>query len=162
MSSVRSYPVFTLFDAFWKTAFGTSANDFVYKQGETFLSNPEQVLALCIGYLVIIFGGQKLMKSYKPIQFTFLFQIHNVFLTFVSGLLLALFVEELYYINREIGPLKTLCSAQAYTSRMDLFYYLNYLTKYYEFVDTFFLVMKKKDLRKLSEYYHIININCFI
>jgi fatty acid elongase 3 len=47
-----------------------------------------------------------------------------------------------------------MCSKEAYTSRLELFYYLNYIFKLWEFIDTVFLVLKKRPLEFLHVYHH--------
>ena len=37
---------------------------------------------------------------------------------------------------------------------LHLFYYLNYLLKYYEFIDTYIIILKKKNVIFLHWYHH--------
>lgn len=104
----------------------------------------------CITYFTIIFGGRALMTNSKPLPCKFFFQIHNVLLTFVSGALLALLFEQLFPQLYRHGLYYTICSEKAWTPQLELIYYLNYLVKWWELVDTGFLVIKKKKLGKFS------------
>lgn len=76
------------------------------------------------------------------------FIIHNVLLTLVSGVLLVLMVEQIFPIIRRDGILAAVCAESSWTQPLELLYYLNYLVKYWELIDTIFLVLKKKKLGK--------------
>lgn len=102
----------------------------------------------CIAYFTIIFGGRALMTNSKPLPCKIFFQIHNILLTLVSGALLVLLFEQLLPQLYHHGLYYTICSEKAWTSQLELIYYLNYLVKWWELVDTGFLVIKKKKLGK--------------
>jgi hypothetical protein len=71
-----------------------------------------------------------------------------VLLTIVSGVLWLLLAEQLFPQLYCHGIYYTLCSEKAWTPQLELIYYLNYLIKWWELVDTGFLVIKKKKLGK--------------
>jgi fatty acid elongase 2/fatty acid elongase 3 len=96
----------------------------------------------------VIFGGQFLLQNASPMKCKTLNQIHNLFLTVISFVLLGLTIEQLFPKLFRHGLYYTICSEQAWTQELELLYYLNYLVKYYELVDTVFLVLKKKKLGK--------------
>ncbi|KAJ1967415.1 Fatty acyl-CoA elongase/Polyunsaturated fatty acid specific elongation enzyme [Dimargaris xerosporica] len=158
------FPVY-LYDYFakgYEAASGVPAASFKYVRGVTPLSTNFEAFSLMVVYLTVIFGGQWLMKNFKPIRANLLFQIHNFFLTVVSLGLLLLFIEQVYPMYRAHGLLFTICSDDAWTQKLELLYYLNYLTKYYELVDTVFLVLRKKKLEFLHYYHHSLTmILCF-
>ncbi|KIJ17998.1 hypothetical protein PAXINDRAFT_167327 [Paxillus involutus ATCC 200175] len=54
----------------------------------------------------------------------------------------------------KIGTYGSLCVPEAYTNRLELYMMLNYYFKYYEFIDTIFLALKKKPLSFLHVYHH--------
>lgn len=101
-----------------------------------------------ITYFVVIFGGRFLLTNASPVKAKLLFQLHNAFLTIVSFVLLVLLVEQLIPKLVNKGLYYTICSEEAWTQELELLYYLNYLVKYYELIDTVFLVVKKKKLGK--------------
>ena len=74
--------------------------------------------------------------------------IHNFYLTAISGLLLAAFVQQLVPGVWQTGLYDGICGATGWTQPLLVLYYLNYLTKYLELIDTVFLVLKKKPLSK--------------
>ncbi|UZJ53956.1 hypothetical protein CBS101457_003276 [Exobasidium rhododendri] len=82
------------------------------------------------------------------------FLIHNILLSAGSGLLLALMLEEVYPIWRRNGAFYSICGEGAWTMRLETFYIINYYIKYWELVDTLFLVLKEKPLAFLHVYHH--------
>ncbi|KAG0183398.1 hypothetical protein DFQ29_005774 [Apophysomyces sp. BC1021] len=90
------------------------------------------------------------MRNTPPFTCKTLFQIHNVLLTAVSGILLALLVEQVFPQLVRHGLYYSVCSQDAWTSKHELLYYLNYLVKYWELADTVFLVLKKKKLGNMT------------
>lgn len=125
---------------------GTPADSFVFKEGVTPLSTQSEVAMWTVSYLVIIFGGRQIMKTQEAFKLKTLFIIHNFLLTITSGALLLLFIENLVPILARHGLFYSVCDDGAWTQRLELLYYLNYLVKYWELADTVFLVLKKKPL----------------
>ncbi|KAI7899485.1 GNS1/SUR4 family-domain-containing protein [Cokeromyces recurvatus] len=146
--------LFDYFNQFYTKAVGQSAKDFRFVEGVTPLSTLNEVIIGCITYFIVIFGGQYLLKNASPVKCKFLFQLHNAFLTVISFVLLVLLVEQLLPKLVKHGLYYTICSEEAYTQELELLYYLNYLVKYYELLDTVFLVIKKKKLEFLHYFHH--------
>ncbi|KAI8887627.1 GNS1/SUR4 membrane protein [Backusella circina FSU 941] len=151
-----------LYDYFataYQVVVGKSPDEFVFVQGKTPLSTLPEVTRIvmigCVTYFTVIFGGRFLMNSVsKPLPCKFAFQIHNILLTLVSGALLALLFEQLFPQLYRHGFYYTICSVDAWTQKHELLYYLNYLVKWWELVDTVFLVIKKKKLEFLHYFHH--------
>uniref|UniRef100_A0A060T138 Elongation of fatty acids protein n=1 Tax=Blastobotrys adeninivorans TaxID=409370 RepID=A0A060T138_BLAAD len=143
--------LYGLFDALtngWATRF-----QFAQDSGIPFSSRWE-VAAAIVTYYVVIFGGREVLKSAPVIRLNFLFQVHNLILTLLSLGLLLLLVEQLIPIIVRHGVLYAICDAGSWTQPIVTVYYLNYLTKYYELLDTVFLVLRKKPLTFLHTYHH--------
>ena len=84
-----------LIDVAWTKVVGYSPMDFKFEQGVTPISTFRAAVAVIIAYYSVIFGGRMVMKSYNPAQLQLMFQFHNLFLSVLSGTLLALFIEQL-------------------------------------------------------------------
>ncbi|KAN0061347.1 Fatty acyl-CoA elongase/Polyunsaturated fatty acid specific elongation enzyme [Thecaphora frezii] len=127
-----------------------------WEAGKTPLSTLPGLVAAIMTYLAVIFGGRELMKN-RPaftssIKIPFL--IHNLALTFGSGLLLVLMLEEIVPIWRRNGFYYAICGEGAWTMKLETFYIINYYFKFWELIDTVFLVLKKKPLAFLHVYHH--------
>ncbi|KAJ9085479.1 Fatty acyl-CoA elongase/Polyunsaturated fatty acid specific elongation enzyme [Entomophthora muscae] len=150
------------FESGYQKMMGSPASEFRFVPGVTFMSTYREVLLACVGYLVLVFGGQLLMKSRKPIQLANLFRIHNAFLTVLSFGLWVLLLENTIPLVFKEGPFNAVCSPNSFTQQLELLYYINYLTKFYELLDTCFLVLRKKSLKFLHWYHHSMTaLLCF-
>ncbi|ORZ35352.1 GNS1/SUR4 family-domain-containing protein [Catenaria anguillulae PL171] len=132
--------------------------DFVGSPLESFdfakapLSSPEVVYSLAAAYLVVIFP-----------YFRIPFLIHNLFLSFASFVLFVAYAENVAPIILRHGLVHAMCHPDAFTRELVVLYYLNYLTKYYEWVDTVFLVLNGSRLEFLHWYHHVATmVLCFI
>jgi len=144
----------SLLDKAWTPLMGYSANEFDFVPGETPLSTFREA-AIFIGlYYLVIFGGRELMRNREPFKLANLFIIHNLYLTVISGALLVLYLEQLIPSLWNYGFYNNICGSPGWTQPLVLLYYLNYLTKYLEFLDTVFLFLKKKPLTFLHTYHH--------
>ncbi|EOD52647.1 putative fatty acid elongase protein [Neofusicoccum parvum UCRNP2] len=120
---------------------------FQFRPGTTPMGTlKESAIGIAV-YYVAVFGGAELMKNRKPYDLKFAFKLHNLFLTVGSAGLLGLFLKEIVPTVREQGIYDSVCRKDAgWTQPLLALYYINYLFKYLEFVDTMFLVLKKKPL----------------
>ncbi|KAK3685533.1 fatty acid elongase [Podospora appendiculata] len=149
---VHLWPIFS--KAFELVA-GYPAEDFKFVPGETPLSTLKQTSVFIVIYYTIIFGGRELMRDREPFKLRTLFLIHNFYLTAISAILLALFTEQLLGTVVRRGIFFAICEAEGgWTQPLVVLYYLNYLTKYLELLDTCFLFLKKKPLTFLHCYHH--------
>ncbi|KAJ1912320.1 Fatty acyl-CoA elongase/Polyunsaturated fatty acid specific elongation enzyme [Mycoemilia scoparia] len=140
--------------------FGIIPNQWKWQPGETWLSTWNIVMAGTVGYLALVFGGRYLMDSSqsRPIKNRTIDSIHNAFLSLFSALLLVLYIEELYPVIKVHGFFPSLCHPDAWSPRIVYMHYLFYLSKWYEFLDTIFLVLKKKPLQFLHVYHHAMTM----
>ncbi|EZF27324.1 hypothetical protein H112_00681 [Trichophyton rubrum D6] len=149
---VRLWPIF---DSVYTSIMGYSADDFRFVINETPMSTLKATTIALISYYVIIFGGRELMRSRPAMKLNGLFMVHNFILTVVSFLLLVLYIEQLLPTLVRKGTFHAICHYEGgWTKPLVLLYYLTYLTKYLELLDTVFLVLKKKPLTFLHTYHH--------
>ncbi|KAF9127576.1 hypothetical protein BGW39_005777 [Mortierella sp. 14UC] len=142
---------------------GKPIDSFVFQEGVTPLSTQYEVAMWTVTYFIVIFGGRQIMKSQEAFKLKPFFILHNFLLTIASGALLLLFIENLVPILARHGLFYAICDQGAWTQRLELLYYLNYLVKYWELADTVFLVLKKKPLEFLHYFHHSMTmILCFV
>ena len=158
VDALKSVPIPTLerpfgmelwpvFEKIWMTVRTFPPQNFRFVAGSTPMSTLKETATALIVYYIVVFGGRELMKRREPFTLAPLFKAHNLFLTVLSGGLLALFIEQLLPTVVNHGVFYAICDADGgWTHRLVTLYYLNYVTKYIELIDTVFLVLKKKPL----------------
>lgn len=144
----------SVFDKLWTTVVGYPAKNFRFTEGSTPMSTLKETLLTISLYYVVIFGGRELMRNREAFKLNTLFIIHNFYLTAISGGLLVLFAQQLIPSLWNNGLYDNICGTSGWTQPLVVLYYLNYLTKYLELLDTVFLVLKKKPLTFLHTYHH--------
>ncbi|PYI06014.1 GNS1/SUR4 membrane protein [Aspergillus sclerotiicarbonarius CBS 121057] len=144
-----------IFDKAFEMVVGYPASEFRFEEGVTPMSTFKQTAVALVAYYVIVFGGREFMKNRPAMKLNTLFMIHNLYLTLISGTLLALFIEQLIPTLWRRGIFFAICEHDGgWTQPLIVLYYLNYLTKYLELLDTVFLFLKKKPLTFLHTYHH--------
>ncbi|KAL7821136.1 fatty acid elongase-like protein [Trichoderma gracile] len=144
-----------LFSKAFEYVAGYPAEEFDFVVGKTPMSTLRDTSIFVAIYYLVIFGGRELMRNREPFKLKTLFLIHNFVLTAVSAALLALFVEQLLPTIARRGLLYAVCDANGgWTQPLIVLYYMTYLTKYLELLDTVFLFLKKKPLTFLHCYHH--------
>lgn len=126
--------------------------------GVTPLSTVPEVVIMSALYLTVVLGGQVVMRRFPAVPARVLkvpFLVHNVLLSLGSGVLLILMLEDVYPFFMKHGAHGSICLSEVTTKRMELFYIINYYFKYWELLDTIFLVLKKKKLLFLHVYHHM-------
>ncbi|KAI8099789.1 fatty acid elongase [Halteromyces radiatus] len=159
---IKLYP---LFEKAYETIVGQPASAFAFAPGVTPFASTNEVMISCVVYFVAIFGGQFLMKhlpAFKPQILKVPFQIHNFLLTIVSGTLLLLLAEQIWPKYQQHGLFYAVCEPSSWDQKVELIYYMNYLVKFWELLDTVFLVLKKKKLEFLHYFHHSMTmVLCF-
>lgn len=59
------------------------------------MSTLKATVVLLSTYYITVFAGREVMKNRAPLNLNRLFMVHNLYLTIISGTLLALFIEQL-------------------------------------------------------------------
>jgi fatty acid elongase 3 len=86
-----------------------------YVNGKTPLSTVQEVVPVLVAYLVIIFGTQWFMKDKPAYKMQIPFQIHNVFLSSGSLLLMYLILEEVIPMVWKNGVFWGMCNVNMWT-----------------------------------------------
>lgn len=151
---VLSLDPWSLFDNAWTRIAGYGTDSFRWTKGQTPMSTFQETATAIALYYGIIFGGRELMRNRPAMKLNNLFIIHNFYLTAISAGLLILFAQQLIPGLWRNGLFDGVCGATGWSQPLLVLYYLNYLTKYLELLDTVFLVLKKKPLTFLHTYHH--------
>ena len=117
-----------IFDEAWHALTGNWASDFKFVPGKTPMSTWQEVLGAIVAYYVVIFSGREFMRSRPALKLNFWFQLHNLGLTFLSGLLLVLLFEQIFPIIVRRGVFYSICDAGAWTQPLVFIYYV-YLSR---------------------------------
>lgn len=152
--AIITFSPWEIFDRLWTSAVGYSPDEFKWTPGQTPMATFKETAIFIATYYVVIFGGRELMRNRPAFKLNKLFIIHNFYLTVISGGLLACFIEQLVPTLWKNGLFDGVCGNSGWTQPLLVLYYLNYLTKYLELLDTVFLVLKKKPLTFLHTYHH--------
>ncbi|MCJ1233114.1 hypothetical protein MMC14_001069 [Varicellaria rhodocarpa] len=156
LASPLSVSPWKVFDNAWTSVTGYPAEDFRFIPGKTLMSTFNETALVLIAYYTIIIGGRELMRDRPAFKLNGLFLVHNFYLTAISGALLALFVQQLVPTLWNQGLYDSICGGGGWTNQLNTLYYLNYLTKYLELLDTVFLFLKKKPLSELALIVHVV------
>ena len=113
-----------VFDKAWKPVMGYPAENFNFVPGETPLSTFRETAVALSLYYFVIFAGRRLMRNRPAFRLNGLFLFHNLVLTIVSGILLALFVEQLLPMVLTHGLFYSICDAGAWRKRLITLYYV--------------------------------------
>ena len=120
---IHLWPIFG--KAFEKVV-GYPASEFQFVEGVTPLSTFNETAVLLVTYYAIIFGGREFMKKRAPLKLNTLFMIHNLYLTLISGALLALFIEQLLPTVWRHGIFFAICDHKGgWTQPLIVLYYVS-------------------------------------
>jgi len=126
----------------------------------------QPVLLTITLYLAVIYSGRQFMKDRMKYELKVLVPLHNFILCGVSilmgiGVLYELFGR--FIVNRLEGKSTAelfLCDPEKKfaSGRIVFWYYIFYLSKFYELFDTIIIVLKKRPIIFLHVYHHCITI----
>lgn len=117
-----------IFEKAFETVKGYKPQDFTFVAGETPMSTVTATVATLASYYLIIFGGREVMRNREPLKLNGLFKIHNFYLTAISGVLLALFVEQLLPTLVRNGVFHAICDYEGgWTDKLVILYYVRRL-----------------------------------
>ncbi|GAM22684.1 hypothetical protein SAMD00019534_058590 [Acytostelium subglobosum LB1] len=129
--------------------------NFRWEAGVTPFSSIWSPIIGSLGYLVVIYLLQVYMKNRKEVKLHYICLAHNLFLSLLSLVMLLGVMVPLFITEIPQGLYHMVCAPKT-DGTVSFFYYIFYLSKVYEFLDTIFLVLRKKKLIFLHVYHHFI------
>jgi GNS1/SUR4 family len=113
------------FDKVFSAVMGYHPQDFEFTPHVTPLSSMKESVSMILAYYVIILGGRELMKNRPAVKLNGLFMIHNFYLTAISAILLALFIEQLAPTVYRHGIFFAICDHNGgWTKELVILYYV--------------------------------------
>ena len=132
--------------------------DYTFHVGSTPLSHIKYPLTVVTCYCIGIPLLQRFMKGRESPPMKLILIVHNVFLSLISGFLLLFLCSTLWSFVEEkgYGYHRVYCQLNydEQSGTLVFIYYVNYLLKYYELLDTIFLALKHKPIGFLHAYHH--------
>ncbi|PHH63872.1 hypothetical protein CDD82_1826 [Ophiocordyceps australis] len=114
-----------IFDKAWTALVGYPVKDFEFVPFETPMSTLKSTAIFIVVYYTIILGGRELMRHREPFKLKKLFLIHNFYLTAISAVLLALFIEQLLPTVVRRGLFHAICHHDGgWTQPLVVLYYV--------------------------------------
>lgn len=112
------------------------------------------VICYCIGIPLL----ERIMKGRKSPPLKYILVLHNLFLSAISAFVAIFMISVLlsFMEEKNYNLFHIYCSLTHFDQKgsLTLIYYINHLLKYYELLDTIFLVLKHKPLTFLHSYHH--------
>lgn len=122
-----------LFDQLYTSVVGYAPTEFRFVPGQTAISTLQATVALLSTYYITVFTGRELMKNRAPLKLNSLFMVHNLYLTIISGTLLALFIEQLVPTVWRNGIFFAICDHRGgWTEPLVALYYVSSCSQQFE------------------------------
>lgn len=116
-----------IFDKAFTAVVGYPTDEFKFVSGKTPMSTLKETGIFIVLYYLTIFGGRELMRNREPFKLKTLFLLHNFYLTAISGVLLALFIEELFPTVVRHGVFHAICNHEGgWTQPLLVLYYVGW------------------------------------
>jgi len=143
----------------WSYLSPFNQSQFQWVYGVTPFSHLQVPIVASIIYLLSLFALQNYMQDKKPMTLRWITFAHNVILTILAFVMFTGVAYGAVLKYQAQGFWSGLvCEQEQNPIRGPLFYwsYIFYLSKYYELIDSFLIVLKKKDLIFLHVWHHFI------
>ncbi|KJE94782.1 hypothetical protein CAOG_05364 [Capsaspora owczarzaki ATCC 30864] len=129
------------------------------KTAEWPLASFSTMVALMGGYVVVIKGLQAFMKNREALRCTMAGHVHNVIMTALSAYVFFGMGYDVIQNWKEnnFDPSLAVCDPELKLSKnADYWFWIFYVSKFYEYIDTILLVLRKKPVIFLHAYHHFI------
>ena len=114
-----------LFDRAFTAAMGYHPTDFDFQPRQTPMSTMKETAAAIVTYYVVVFGGREIMRNRPALKLKLPFIVHNFYLTTISAILLALFLEQLIPTVYNHGVFYAICDGNGgWTPPLVILYYV--------------------------------------
>ena len=114
-----------IFDKAYTAVMGYHPQDFDFQPRVTPMSTLKETGFMLVTYYIVIFGGRELMRNRPAFKLTGPFIVHNFYLTVISAVLLALFIEQLVPTLYHHGLFYTICDVRGgWTPPLVTLYYV--------------------------------------
>jgi len=136
-------------------------NTFEFVEGKTPLSSVYHVTGAIALYLTTLLVLRRVMANRGPIKLKGLLAAHNITLSSFSFVALVVILYHFIpiWINRGTYAISCDPKRDIYGRGPVVFwFYIFYLSKMYEFLDTVFQVLRKKNLEFLHVYHHCVTL----
>lgn len=139
---------------------------FQYVPGVTPFSSWQTPILASTGYLIGVYLLRKFMAGKQRVSATFIGAVHN-FIMFVLSVACFFGIGYGFYKEwQEYGLEVLYCDSKRLTGHTGTLYfwlYVFYLSKFYEYIDTILIIVRKSDLIFLHVYHHwITGPLCFV
>lgn len=117
-----------IFNKAFEYVVGYPADEFRFEPGVTPMSTLKETSIFIIAYYAIILGGREVMRNREPFKLRTAFLVHNFYLTAISAILLALFIEQILPTVARHGIFHAICEAEGgWTQPLVVLYYVGSL-----------------------------------
>jgi len=119
--------IWSIFEQAYTSYKGYAPQDFRFLVGDTPMSTWPSMLSVLVAYYSIILGGREIMRNQKPVQLNFVFKVHNLALSVLSGILLVLMLEQLVPMIRDSGLFHSICKRDGgWSDKLVVLYYVSW------------------------------------
>jgi len=135
-----------------------SFREFHYETGVTPFSDSTTCLSLCFAYLASIFLIRRYMENNQPWNLYLFRIVHNAFLCAASFVMVVGILSQVAISYSEGGLDSILCDENRVQLKTNMYFwfYIFFLSKFYEFIDTYILLLRKKPITFLHCFHHFI------
>lgn len=120
------------FDKVFTAVKGYHPQDFNFQPHITPMSTLKESGLMILVYYTVIFGGRELMRNRPAFKLNGPFMVHNFYLTSISAILLALFIEQLVPTVYNYGIFHSICHSEGgWTNQLVILYYVCAIEKIY-------------------------------
>jgi len=133
--------------------------EFEYESGVTLFSAWPWPVSLCFGYLISVYFLSIWMKGKPKFELYWIRVVHNTFLSFASFVMVLGVTKEIIHLYQTYGVEALFCDEQQKQQRettLYFWYYVFFLSKFYEFIDTYILIVRHKPITFLHCFHHFI------